>query len=188
MLEEIKQLGALTRANQNSPEDAVGYPIDEQFVEMRFRHIKRVFVVIWIVAQIWLWCWYFLPPAKSHSFISIVFMDIGCTLLFLFVLWMAPSRVSRASILMTQTRLAVLLPGVFIKEIAISRENPVVTRKDASGKNWVLSSSAGASNPLKVPCDAYPHLETFIAEAPGVLDGTIEPRAAQDTDMPEQSD
>ena len=177
----------MTRGNQNDPEDAVEYPIDEQFVEMRCHHMKRVFAAIWIVAQIWLWCWYFLPPARS-DLISILFMDIGCTLLFWFVLWMAPYGAKRQSVLVTKTRLAVLQPGTYIKEIAISKENPVMIEKDASGKNWGLSSSAGASKTLKVPCDAYPHLERFIAEAPEVLDGTIEPLAAQDTDMPGSSD
>jgi hypothetical protein len=176
------------KGRKDTPENAVGYDIDEQFVEMRSRHTDRVFAVVWVVAQIWLWCWYFLPPAKSHPLISILLMDIALTLVFWFALRMGTSGAKRQSILMTETRLAVVLPGVSIKEIAISKENPVVIKKDASGKNWVLSSSARASKSLKVPCDAYPHLERFIAEAPDALDGTIEPLVEQDTDMPRRSD
>lgn len=153
------------KTREETGENSVECPIDEQFVEMRSRHTDRVFAVIWVVAQIWLWCWYFLPPAKSHPLISVLFVDIACTLVFWFALRMGASGAKQQSVLITESRLILFSPGVNLKEVAISKENPVAIKKDASGKNWVLSSDARASKSFKVPCDAYPNLERFVAEA-----------------------
>ncbi len=161
------------KAKKDALENAVEYPIDEQFVDMRSRQLKRVFVVVWIVAQIWLWCWYFLPPARS-DWISILGADIMGTFILLLAPYIAPFFDNHPGVIMTETRVIYCLPDGGAKEIVISKENPVEIRKDASGKNWVLSSSTGTSKTLKLPCVAYSHLEKFIAEAPKVLDGSRE--------------
>jgi len=138
-------------------EPAVVCIIDEQFVKGR----SWLVLLSLLGALVLFWVFYLVGEMENMTLTVMIVITPIMAIVFAITCFLGGALAKRGCVVLTETRVIVLLAGSE-KVLHLSKEAPVVVRRSASGKYWELASSDRPKKPIKIPYRAFPHLGKFF--------------------------
>ena len=141
---------------------ATAYMVNDQYLKGRRRHVTFVLLLAWLVGQGSLWAWYSSLEVKPSPWTSVVLMDLVCSVIIVLAVLGGFTMSRRMCVLLTETHMVVNMYGIGgTKALAMSREHPLVIKKDASGGHWIVTPGNTSSKRIRLPYMAFPELDQW---------------------------